>query len=459
MKGTQGNTFHFTLNGERVDVRDVSPDTTLLDWLRRNGRVGSKCGCAEGDCGACTVALREGEKWRAINSCIALLPMFAGRELLTVEGLAREDGELHPVQRCMVKHGGSQCGYCTPGFVMSMFEGYERGLREPAQIADQLCGNLCRCTGYRPIRDAAVEAFALRGEGEAPAEPARFSRDESLGSAGASPSHVFLQPTSLAELLALKREHPGVRLVAGATEIGVEINKKFARFPQLISTERVAELREVRASEGAWHFGAAATLTEIEEALAGDLPSFGKMLTLFASRQIRNRATLGGNLVTASPIGDSAPVLLSLDASVILASESGERTVALSEFFTGYRRTALRADEVMKTIVVPRVKGRKVAFFKVSKRREMDISIVAAAFCVETDAAGIVTHARMAFGGVAPTPMRAPDAERTLMGKALICAEITPLLRDAFSPIDDGRGSAEYRRRAGREFVGKVCAR
>ena len=437
--------FTFTLNGETVEVSAASPNETLLDWLRRNGRVGSKCGCAEGDCGACTVALREGTRWRAINSCIALLPMFAGRELLTVEGLAR-GGELHPVQHCMVKHGGSQCGYCTPGFVMSMFEGYERGLRDPQQIAEQLCGNLCRCTGYRPIRDAAVEAFAKRGEGEAPAEPNHVAREEAQGSTGASPSHDFMRPHSLAGLLAMKRDFPMARLVAGATEIGVEVNKKLARFPKLISTEGVAEFREIRATHDAWFIGAAATLTQIEEALAGEFPSFDEMLRWFASRQIRNRATLGGNLVTASPIGDSAPVLLSLDAEVVLASETGERTVALSEFFIGYRKTAMRAEEVMKAIVLPRVGGRRAQFFKVSKRREMDISIVAAAFCVETDAAGMVTHARMAFGGVAATPVRALEAERALMGKPLNCGEVLPLLRDAFQPINDGRGSAEYRR-------------
>ena len=435
--------FTFTLNGERVEVRDVSPNTTLLDWLRANGRVGSKCGCAEGDCGACTVAVLDADAhgkptWRAINSCIALLPMFAGRELLTVEGLAR-DGELHPVQACMVKHGGSQCGYCTPGYVMSMFAGYERGLREPSQIADQLCGNLCRCTGYRPIRDAAVEAFSQR-QSSPGIQPA--IRSDGPPAAGVN----FLHPTSLAELLAHKRQDPDTRLVAGATEIGVEINKKLARFPRLISTESVAELREIRATPEAWHIGAAATLTQIEQALAGEFPSVDQMLRLFASRQIRNRATLGGNLVTASPIGDSAPVLLSLDASVMLASEGGERTAALCEFFTEYRKTAMRADEVMKEIVLPRVNGRRAEFFKVSKRREMDISIVAAAFCVETDSTGIVTHARLAFGGVAAMPMRALEAERALAGKRLDCADIAPILRRTFTPIDDGRGSAEYRR-------------
>ncbi len=450
MQGIQGNTFTFTLNGQPVEIRDVTPNTTLLDWLRSNGRVGTKCGCAEGDCGACTVAFldltADGQPaWRSINSCIALLPMFAGRELVTVEGLAK-DGELHPVQRCMVKHYGSQCGYCTPGFVMSMFEGYERrDCDTPAKIADQLCGNLCRCTGYRPIRDAAVEAFAepRRDDAFAPAvkpEPGALSYEVA--------AERFLRPTSLAEFFALKREVPDAVIVAGATEIGVLINKRFLHYPQLISTEAVAELREIRAMPDDWHLGAGATLTQIEEALAHEFPSFDRMLWLFASRQIRNRATLGGNLATASPIGDSAPVLLSLGASLVLVSEEGERRLPLAAFFTGYRQTALRPGELIKTIVVPRRRGVRAEFFKVSKRREMDISIVAAAFCVETDAADVVTHARLAFGGVAITPSRARRAEEAARGKTLAASleSVTAALREEFTPIDDLRGSAEYRR-------------
>jgi xanthine dehydrogenase molybdopterin binding subunit/xanthine dehydrogenase small subunit len=455
--------FSLTLNGERVEVRDVAPDTTLLDWLRRSGRVGTKCGCNEGDCGACTVALLDADArhrpaWRAINSCIALLPMFAGREVVTVEGLA--DGkELHPVQACMVKHYGSQCGYCTPGFVMSMFEGSQRAdLRERWQVADQLCGNLCRCTGYRPIRDAMLEVLTQRTRDDrfardaAPLEPFALERG----------AEFFHRPTTLAELLALKRRHPDAVLVGGATEIGVLINKRHQRFPRLISTEAVAELRAIERTDEAWHLGAAATLTAIEDALSGELPSFGKMLRLFASRQIRSRATLGGNLATASPIGDSAPVLLSLDASLVLASERGQRTLPIAEFFTGYRKTVLRADEVIKTVVVPRrgkEEGRPrpesprgggapaswTAFFKVSKRREMDISTVAAAFCIETNADGVVTHARLAFGGVAAMPMRALAAEQALIGRTMD-ADITAELRAAFTPIDDARGSVEFRR-------------
>ncbi len=444
--------FAFTLNGERIEVRGVPPNTTLLNWLRHSGRTGTKCGCNEGDCGACTVAMLDFDAtgkpaWRAINSCLALLPMLAGREVVTVEGVAR-GAELHPVQSCMVKHYGSQCGYCTPGFVMSMFEGFYRGDLSRAQIADQLCGNLCRCTGYRPIRDAAVEAFAQRISEDPFAERLREEMPELEALDYQSKGERFFRPRSLAQLLALKREHPDAQLVAGATEIAVLINKRFLNYPKLISTEAVPELLEVTSSPDEWTIGAAATLTAVEAKLNGDLPSFAKMLRLFASRQIRSRATLGGNLVTASPIGDSAPVLLSLDASVVLASETGERTVPLVEFFTGYRKTVLRADEVMKSILVPRLAGRRVAFFKVSKRREMDISTVAAAFCIGQDSAGTVTHARLAFGGVAPTPMRALHAEKAVLGRRLEDSlnDVSEILRAEFTPIDDGRGSAAYRR-------------
>ncbi len=445
--------FSFTLDGERVEVCGLSPDTTLLDWLRSTGRVGAKCGCNEGDCGACTVALLEKNgrgkpTWRAINSCIALLPMFADRELVTVSGVAT-GADLHPVQSSMVKHYGSQCGYCTPGFVMSLFEGFYRpDCATPERIADQLCGNLCRCTGYRPIRDAALEAFTQRGPDDRFAARLR-EKFEPLGEVSyAAKNETFLRPTTLAQLLAARRQNPTAVLVAGATEIGVLINKRYLRFPQLISTEAVVELRAITSTDEAWNFGAAATLTEIEEALQGELPAFGKMLGLFASRQIRSRATLGGNLVTASPIGDSAPLLLSLDASVVLASESGERTVLLADFFTGYRATVLRADEVMKTVIVPRRISTRSEFFKVSKRREMDISTVAAAFAIAVDADGKVTHARLAFGGVAVTPARAKAAEQLLMGRAIedASADVAAALAEAFTPIDDVRGSAEFRR-------------
>ncbi len=462
----QTESFDFLLNGERVRVGGVAATTTLLNWLRSTGRTGSKCGCAEGDCGACSVALVERNPaghptYRAINSCIALLPMFAGREVVTVEGLAcsgHDQNELHPVQAAMVEHFGSQCGYCTPGFVVSMFEGYYReGAKTQPQLCNQLCGNLCRCTGYRPIRDAATDAWARRTPESDATDPfaQRLLEEVAVPSAlnYAGGGEHFFRPTSLAELFALRSRHPEAKLIAGATEIGVELNKKFKKFPALISVEGVAELTSIVATPTEWRIGAGTTLTAVEEALAGEYPSIAKMLWVFAARQIRNRATLGGNLVTASPIGDSAPVLLTLDASVVLASTFGERTVPLAEFFTAYRQTQLRPDEVMKEVLLARggpakELTRRVDFQKISHRRELDISIVAGAFCVDVDAAGLVRHARIAFGGVAAMPTRAKQAEAALLGKKLSesAGVIKEILRGEFKPIDDVRGSADYRR-------------
>jgi xanthine dehydrogenase molybdopterin binding subunit/xanthine dehydrogenase small subunit len=455
--------FTVTINGKPVSVTNEAPTTTLLNFLRSRGYTGGKEGCAEGDCGACTVALLDRDaagkpSYRAINSCIALLPMFAGREIVTVEGLAAGN-RLHPVQAHMVEQYGSQCGYCTPGFVMSLFEAYYRDdCRDARQLSDQLGGNLCRCTGYRPIRDAALGALAQRDAEEAEGgDPfrARLGRPvESLPALGyEAQGESFFRPTSLADLFALMKKHPEARLVAGATEIGVEINKKNASFPILVSTEGVPELTRIEAGPGAWRIGAAATFTAIEESMSGEYPSLARMLRVFASRGIRNRATMGGNIATASPIGDSAPVLLTLDAVLALASAGGERRVAISDFFLGYRSTALRPGEILLAIVVPRlpqVEGitRRMDFLKVSKRRELDISIVAGAFRAEADAQGIVRLARIAYGGVALKSSRAYKAEEALLGRRLEDAQaaVAEALRGEFQPIDDVRGSAAYRR-------------
>jgi xanthine dehydrogenase molybdopterin binding subunit/xanthine dehydrogenase small subunit len=451
--------IRFSLNGRPVTVTGASTQTTLLDWLRANGTTGPKEGCAEGDCGACSIAMREaaadgGPTWRSFCSCITVLPMVEGRELLTVEGLA--EGGPHPVQTAMAEGAGSQCGYCTPGFVMSMFEGYHRADGDQAhRVADQLCGNLCRCTGYRPIRDAMTSALRHRDTGdrfhlrlhepmpEAPSFTVRGKDGER-----------FDRPATLDELLKLRAEYPEAVLVAGATEVGVELNKKPRAFPHLISTEAVAELHTIELRGGVIRIGGAATLTEIEERLGEELPSLGKMLAVFASRQIRNRATLAGNLVTASPIGDLAPVLMSFDASVELASARGRRTVALADFFLGYRKTAMAADEVMVAVGIaddwPDGLRPRSDSFKVSKRREMDISIVAGAFLIGTDREQVIRHARLAFGGVAATPVRAKATEAALVGLTYTVEGIRPalaVLADEFAPITDARGGAAYRRR------------
>jgi xanthine dehydrogenase molybdopterin binding subunit/xanthine dehydrogenase small subunit len=448
----------FTLNGRAVSVSDVSTQRTLLDWLRSQGHTGTKEGCAEGDCGACTVAVvdtnTQGKRvWRAINACITLLPMVAGREVMTVEGIA-EDAP-HPVQEAMANGYGSQCGYCTPGFVMSMFEAYYReDIRDRADIADQLCGNLCRCTGYRPIRDATLEAIANKNKAVSdrfrlPVLPPEnrtaidYTRD----------NERFLAPRTLAELCALKDVHPDAVLIAGATEIGVDINKKFKNFPLLISTDNVDQLRTVQATETHWTVGGAATLTAMEEAMAGELHGLHKMLRVFASRQIRNRATLAGNLATASPIGDLPPVMLALDAEIVLQSVNGVRTVAVSDFFLGYRTTVLQRNEIIVSVRFARAPAqgltRRFQTYKVSKRRELDISIVAAAFVIDTDADNIVRHARLAYGGVAATPVRAQNTEKFLTGKPWNLTTVQHALETLskeFTPIADVRSGVDFRK-------------
>ncbi len=421
--------IEFTLNGRSVRLQDVSPNTTLLEYLRAEGLTGSKEGCAEGDCGACSVAILDRDSqgrpcYRALNSCLVPLCLMAGREILSVEGVAGQD-QLHPVQQNMVARHGSQCGYCTPGFVMALFEGYYRGnLHHPDQLDDQLSGNLCRCTGYRPIRDAALAAFPeLRRKHPNDSFAARLKKPlPDLGEVEyESAGERFFRPASLTALLQLLRRFPDARLIAGATELGLDLTKRFNRFSTLISVEAVPELRSIYCNETHWHIGAAATLTQIEEQLSGDFPALANMLRLFGSRLIRNRATMGGNLVTASPIGDSAPLLLALDAQVVLASLSSgagvppaspsERTLPLLDFFVSYRKTALQPGEILKTIIMPRFAGpgltRKCSWHKVSKRREMDISTVAACFTVDLDSAGTVRHARLAYAGVAARPARA----------------------------------------------------
>ena len=469
--------FDLSVNGRAVTVEGLSTNMTLLQWLRATGRTGAKEGCAEGDCGACTVALvdvnAEGHlTYRAINSCITLLPMVAGREIVTVEGIAAGD-QLHPVQRAMIDRYGSQCGYCTPGFVVSMFEAYYRaGLADAdgdsrARIVDQLNGNLCRCTGYRPIRDAMLDALQEKQSPESRNDPfaARLSKSAPVPAVPAiayegSSQTTFLRPTSFDELLAIKAEHgANAELVGGGTEIGVYINKAHRRYPLLVSTEGVRELSKIEKDDSAWRIGGSVTLTALEEALAGEYPMIDKMLRVFASRQIRNRATLAGNIVTASPIADMPPLLLALDAEVVLAKMAGgarhERSVPIGEFFTAYRKSAIEPEEVVRWISFPRntprpgLLHRRMDSYKVSKRRELDISITAAAFIIETNDANVVTHARLAFGGVAAMPARAKKAEAFLTGKKwneMTMAGACDVLASEFTPLDDHRSSAAYRR-------------
>ena len=447
--------IQFFVNGKTVRVENPSAQMTLLDFVRSRGLTGAKDGCAEGECGACAVVLVEpdetGSRYRVVNSCLMFLPMAAGREIYTVEALA-VDGELCDAQRAMAAAGGSQCGYCTPGFVVSLFaEHYRRDRNGPCDTM-ALAGNLCRCTGYRPIRDAALSL------GAAPADEFRERLDRPALPFGGFSIGAFSRPATLDECLALLRNVPGAKLVAGATDMGVESNLSARRWPHLISVEAIEELRHFSSTPESVTIGAALPLSDIGERWSDAPAVFREWLTLFASPLIRNRATLGGNLATASPIGDAAPLLLALDAVVHMAGPSGRRSIPLSSFFTGYRTTAMEAGELITAVELPKPFPQSVHFYKVSKRRLDDISTVAAAMALDVGSHGRVRLARFAFGGVAATPMRVTEAEAAVIDQPWNDAaveRVQRILDRMVNPISDHRGSKEYRLEVSKSLVEK----
>jgi xanthine dehydrogenase small subunit len=512
------------VNGRARELGEVGGHVTLLEWLRADGLTGCKEGCAEGECGACAVLVARADgpdraRWVAINACLVPAAAFDQQEVVTAEGLGRP-GQLHPVQREMAERGGSQCGYCTPGFICSMAAEYYRPGRRPAGAildgsdglgvngsgtadqsgavngsgtvdqagaapgsgtadqagavngsgaADQagaasgseaadyehgpngfdlhaLSGNLCRCTGYRPIRDAAYalgqpesgDPFLTRQAEPAPAAAATTTSNE---------QGRYVRPADLAGVLELLATHPGAQLVAGSTDWGVELNIRHARAALTIGIDRLAELREFSFGPDRIDLGAALSLSEIESALDGRVPLLADVFPQFASRLIRNGATLGGNLGTASPIGDTPPALLALDASLVLASVTGEREVLLADYFTGYRQSVRRPDELIKTIRIPLPLAPVAAFHKIAKRRFDDISSVAVAYALTLEG-GRVASVRIGLGGVAATPLRATAAEEALRGRPWTRETVTAAAEElarAGTPMSDHRASERYR--------------
>jgi xanthine dehydrogenase small subunit len=454
-----------TVNGELTALGDIPVHTTVLDWLRDRGLTGAKEGCAEGECGACSILVaRTGTdtptEWTAVNACLLPVASLDGQELITSEGLGSPDA-LHPVQKEMAVRGGSQCGYCTPGFVCSMAAEYYRPGRGCAGGGDgdrdqehgpngfdlhSLSGNLCRCTGYRPIRDAAYaledpaenDALAVRRNSPppAPAPTGMVSREGE-----------FIRPSSLDHALAVLSEREEAQVVAGSTDLGVQVNIFGSRPPLTIAIDRLEELREFSFGADEVRLGAALTLTEIERRLAGRVPLLAELFPQFASRLIRNGATIGGNLGTGSPIGDAPPALLALDARLVLASSRGERSVPLAEYFTGYRQTVKAVDELIRTIVIPLPLAPMTAFHKIAKRRFDDISSVAIGYAVDvTD--GVVRDAKIGLGGVAATPLRARETEAALIGRPwneTTARTAAGVMAAEGTPMDDHRASSAYR--------------
>ncbi|MCU1647535.1 MAG: xdhA [Nocardia sp.] len=470
-----------TVNGEVTPISPAAPHTTVLDFLRDRGFTGSKEGCAEGECGACSImvarpGVNQPTDWVAVNACLVPVASLDGQEIVTAEGLGTVDAagvptELHPVQREMAVRGGSQCGYCTPGFVCSMASEYYRPGRCASAAATSteadahghedasdhehgpngfdlhsLSGNLCRCTGYRPIRDA---AFALADP--SPEDPLAQRREQPAPAPVATEYTVddrtFRRPETLAEAVQLLRERPDAVLVAGSTDWGVEVNIRARRANYVIAIDRLPELRELRVESDHIEIGAAVPLTEIERRLDGSVPLLAQLFPQFASRLIRNNATFGGNLGTGSPIGDSPPALLALGASVVLASADGERVIELADYFTGYRQSVRRPDELIRAVRIPLPLAQVTVFHKIAKRRFDDISSVAVAFALDIED-GLVRSVRIGLGGVAATPIRARDTEAALIGRpwsAETVAEAAAILKSEGTPMSDHRASAEYR--------------
>jgi len=448
----------FLLDGEVVEARDCAPTTTLLQYLRGPlGRCGTKEGCAEGDCGACTVVVGEARdgamRYRAVNSCIRFVPTLDGKEVVTVESLRAPDGTLHPVQRAMVEAHASQCGFCTPGFVMSLFALWlnrESVSREEA--VEALAGNLCRCTGYRPIVDAATRMHSL---GPSSHWPRGREHDERRRAAlPATPQGVslpgFEAPRTVAELAKAYAKAPDTLLLAGGTDVGLWVTKQLRDLPPIIYVGDVAELDRIEERAGALEIGAAVSLTDAYGAIVHRYPMLAELASRFGSPPVRNSGTLCGNVANGSPIGDSMPVLIAIGAEVVLRQDAKERTIALEALYSGYREKTLHRGEFVRAVRIPLPRdGRIVASYKVSKRFEQDISAACAGFAV-TLKGGVVAEARIAYGGMAATPRRARAAEAALQGKPFAPAAIraaVEALRGDFAPIDDMRASAAYRSR------------
>lgn len=450
----------FRLNGDTISLGQngnaPAAHESALNLLReRLDHCGTKEGCASGDCGACTIAIRDpgrpDSKWQAVNACIMPSGQLQGLDVATVDGLANGN-ELHPVQAAMVNHHASQCGFCTPGFVMSLFSLYhDASPITDKRIADALGGNLCRCTGYRPIRDAAHDMRATGGTIAAwitEQESSDTSLPVNTDATANETAQGFYRPASLAQLVDLLGKLDTPRLVAGGTDLMLESTQRLIDFDHLIDLSQVSELKDIQETDASITVGAAATYHDIKPLLDRCYPDFGHLLDRLGSLQVRHRGTLGGNIANASPIGDTPPVLLALDAQLELSSPTGSRTLALDDFFIDYRKTALASNEVITRVHLNKLgPAQQLKVWKLSKRRDDDISasLLAIRFS-END--GVLTDVRIALGGMAATPKRAKLAEAVLEGKAFTSPqvdEVRKALAEEFTPLSDARASSHYR--------------
>lgn len=461
------NPVTFLLDGQTVRLDNVDPTATVLEYLRYTlRRTGTKEGCAEGDCGACTVLVGElgedgqGVHWRSVNSCILFLPMLHGKALMTVESLSKPSGALNPLQCAMAANGSSQCGFCTPGFVMALQGRAMGALGHDLPVEDGLAGNLCRCTGYGPILDAGRDVTSVPQDDAALATQLR-----ALGPAGAGGTfgkRRWFAPRSRDELATILAQHPDARMVAGATDVGLWVTKGLRELETVVFIGDVADLRTIEETSQGVRLGAGVRYAEAHGALARLHGDLGELVRRFAGLQVRSAGTIGGNIANGSPIGDGPPALIALGATLTLGHVQGSRTVALEDFFLDYGKQDLRPGEFVESVFVPRPQPEQVIHIaKLSRRFDSDISAVCGAVML-TIRHGMITAARVAFGGMAATPRRARACEAALIDAPFehdTMVRAAAALHDDFTPLSDVRGSREYRLTVAGNLLHRLHAR